>query len=365
MHILFLIYSLAGGGAERVTVNLANHFVSNGHRVTIATLTDKDIPDKYALDEQVKRVWLGLAEEGRSLIHSGALLFRRVSTVRKLLRAEAPDAAIGMMTTSASLLALAGGFLPPKLVGAERTFPPAAPLPPLWRVLRRLAYRRLDLVVAQTRMMADWLEANTGATVTVIGNPWLRPNPDRSEAETPGPDAGNPPTILAAGRLAVEKRFDLLLEAFARCAGSRPEWRLVIAGNGPLRDELVHRAERLGIGERVHFPGRVDNLDDWYSASEIFVLSSEFEGFPNVLLEAMGHGMAVLSFDCPTGPRELIRNEENGLLAKHLDVTDLAAGLGRLMGDPALRQRLGQSATEVRNRLSIDRVAALWLAALE
>jgi glycosyltransferase involved in cell wall biosynthesis len=363
MHILFLIYSLEGGGAERVTVSLANRFAATGHRVTVATLAGRDIPDNYALDSEVKRVWLDAAGQGRSKLHSVALLFGRVSRVRAFLRAEMPDVAIGMMTTTASLLALAGRSLPIRLVGAERTFPPAAPLPLSWRMLRRLCYRRLDLVVAQTRMMADWLEANTGAKVAVIGNPWIEPAA-AAFATTAPVTCNGPRTILAAGRLAVEKRFDLLLEAFARCASSRPEWQLAIAGSGPLQQQLAALADRLGLAERVHFPGRVENLDEWYSASDVFVLSSQFEGFPNVLLEAMGHGMAVVSFDCPTGPRDLITHEENGLLAKHLDVADLAAALGRLMDDPALRERLGRTATSVRTQLSIDRIADLWLAAI-
>jgi len=363
MHILFLIYSLQGGGAERVTVNLANHFSAHGHRVTVATMTGSAVPDNYVLDPTVRRLWLDLAEEGRSTLHSIALLRRRVSKLRKLLRAQAPDVAIGMMTTSASLLSLAGRGLPVKLVGAERTYPPAAPLALPWKILRRLTYRRLDLVVAQTRMMADWLEEKAGATVTVIGNPWIEPSGAGTRVDAPARQPGQH-TVLAAGRLAVEKRFDLLIEAFARCALARPEWQLVIAGSGPLRADLVRQAERLDVQGRVHFPGRVDNLDAQYSASDIFVLSSQFEGFPNVLLEAMGHGMAALSFDCPTGPRELIANGTNGLLARHLDVADLADGLARLMDDAALRARLGQAAMAVRSEYSIDRIAGLWLKAV-
>jgi glycosyltransferase involved in cell wall biosynthesis len=138
----------------------------------------------------------------------------------------------------------------------------------------------------------------------------------------------------------------------------------VIAGSGPLHDELADQAERLNVAGRVHFPGRVENLDAWYTASDIFVLSSQFEGFPNVLLEAMGHGMAVLSFDCPTGPRDMITHGANGLLARHLDVTDLSEGLARLMDDAPLRARLGHAATEVRTDVSIDRIAERWLTAI-
>jgi glycosyltransferase involved in cell wall biosynthesis len=268
-----------------------------------------------------------------------------------------------MMVKTASLMALAGHPVPVKLVGAERTYPPAAPLPVFWRFLRKVAYRRLDLVVAQTRMMAEWLTAKTGAQVAVIGNPWIEPCCAADVRASPELRDGCH-TILAAGRLAAEKRFDLLLEAFARCAPSRPGWRLAIAGGGPLRQDLEALAEQLGVADRVLFVGRIEHLDEWYSACEIFVLSSQFEGFPNVLLEAMGHGMAVVSFDCPTGPRDLITHAENGLLAKHLDVADLASALGRLMDDRALRERLGQAATSVRTRLSIDRVADLWLAAI-
>jgi glycosyltransferase involved in cell wall biosynthesis len=222
-----------------------------------------------------------------------------------------------------------------------------------------LAYRRLDLVVAQTEQMAEWLRANTGVRVVVIGNPWLEREP-QVEGE---PEVRGRHVVLAAGRLSSEKRFDLLLQAFAQAAATRPQWRLVIAGEGPLEADLKHQAGELGVGDRVEFPGRVEHLDSLYASSDIFVLSSLFEGFPNVLLEAMGHGLAVMSFDCPTGPRELIAHEENGLLVPHLDLAALTDTLGRLMDHPALRSRLGEAAREVRTRLSIDRIAQRWLEA--
>jgi len=365
MRILLLINSLSldGGGAERATANLANHFAGLGHHVTVVTLSSPT-RDIYPLASAVEVIGLGVAVAARSPLQSLLTLVRSALAVRRVLAAVRPDAAIGMMSNAAILLALAGRPLPVKLLGSERTYPPAAQLPRAWRMLRKLCYRRLDRMVAQTGRVAEWLREHTGVETTVIPNPWLAP----ANAGVPVlPNDLLPPegkVILGAGRLAREKRFDLLIRAFAGCAGNRPDWRLVIVGSGPLHGDLRALADRLGLADRVLLPGRAGNLAEWYSRSDIFALSSEFEGFPNVLLEAMGCGLATLAYDCPAGPGELIQTERNGILIEPLSLDGLTEGLCRLMDSPDLRARLGAAATEVRSRYAFDRIGGQWLAAM-
>jgi glycosyltransferase involved in cell wall biosynthesis len=162
------------------------------------------------------------------------------------------------------------------------------------------------------------------------------------------------------GRLAPQKGFDLLLEAFSRIARSFPEWRLVILGSGSLKDELEAKSRALNLGDQVVFLSACANPFPTLQAADLFVLSSRFEGFPNALAEAMSCGLAVISFACPYGPAEIIRHEVDGLLVPPGDIPALAAALGRLMANPQERERLAARAPDVLMRFSKEKILAMW-----
>jgi glycosyltransferase involved in cell wall biosynthesis len=167
--------------------------------------------------------------------------------------------------------------------------------------------------------------------------------------------------LLAVGRLSEEKGFDRLLKAFSELAPTNPEWDLVILGEGALRSELEISVRALGLAARVYLPGRAGNVGDWYASADLYVMSSRFEGFPNTLGEAMAHGCAAVSFDCDTGPRDIIRHNEDGILVPPVDdVQGLAAALENLMQDDELRRRMAEKATEVRQRYSFKNILEMW-----
>jgi len=162
------------------------------------------------------------------------------------------------------------------------------------------------------------------------------------------------------GRFYHQKGFDLLLRAFARLKDRYAQWTLTILGDGPLRDELQRLCEKLGVSERVFLPGRVKNPEHFLKQAELFVLPSRFEGFPNALCEAMACGLPVIASDCPSGPREIIRDGKDGVLVPNQDIRALTGAMGWLMSNEAERNRLAAAAVEVIERFGMEKIIKRW-----
>lgn len=362
MNLVIFISSLSSGGAERVTANLADYWATKGWQVTVVTLADRDL-DFYRLLPSVRLIGLRLLRESPNVLLGIFNTLKRVLALRRVLKAIGPDVVLAMMDKNNILLALAGlGLSNLVIIGSEHIHPPQYPWGTLWEFLRRHLYARLDAVVALTETSAAWLRQHTSARrVPVIPNavPYPLPSqPPRVEPPSKAPRQSR--LLLAVGRLCDQKGFDLLLAAFQKLARHFPDWLLVILGDGPLRGELTRQIMTAGLQDRVLLPGRAGNMGEWYEAADLFVLSSRYEGFPNVLVEAMAHGLPAVSFDCDTGPRDIIRHEVDGLLVPPGNADALAQALGCLMQDEQLRQRYASRAFEVRERFSMGRVAGMW-----
>ena len=360
--ILLVMNSLAGGGAERAASTLANFWASRGREVTIVTLA-RVSDDFYPLDRRVGRIALDLADDSRHLLHGVWHNVRRVVALRRVLRTHRPCIAIAMMSTPNVLLACASHGMPTvRTIGSERCYPPHAPLGRLWHALRRTLYGRLGAMVALTGECARWIEDHTSATrVCVIPNAIAWPLPDHPPRRDPLTLCPYPrKLVLAVGRLDGVKHFDALIEAFAPLAGPFPDWDLVILGEGPERALLAAAVERLGLAQRVLFPGLAGNVAQWYARADLFALTSLSEGFPNALAEALAHGVPAVSVDCHTGPRDIVRHGIDGLLVPVNDAGALTAALARVMGDAALRQRMAACASDARRRFSLARIGQMW-----
>jgi glycosyltransferase involved in cell wall biosynthesis len=360
-RLVIVVHSMGGGGAERVTANLANHWAGKGWPITVVTLAPVSA-DFYQLHPAVLRLSLDLAGDSRTAAHGVWQNFRRVRALRRALRMCRPDIALGVMSTANVVLALAAFGLRVRVIGSEHVHPPTYPLSRLWERLRRYIYGRLDALAVLTHQTARWFEAHTRARrITVIPNaaPWPLPIHEPIIAPAMVCRVGRP-LLLAVGRLSEEKGFERLLEACSGLMKKYPEWDLVILGEGPLRPELERQVTAAQLGGRVFLPGRVGNLAQWYERADLYVMSSRYEGFGNTLAEALVHGLPAVSFDCDTGPRDIIRHEIDGLLVPPGDVACLAAALDRLMGDADLRRKFAARAAEARERFSIERIAGKW-----
>lgn len=356
MRITLVISSLASGGAERVMSTLANYWVKQGWCVTLLTF-DNGTKPFYPLDERVK--WRPLDIEGISgnRLHTPRRSLRRLWILRQAIVDSQPQVILAFVDKTNVLTLLASRGLGIPVIISERVSPLHWPIGRWgWCWLRRWLYPQAACLVLQTEAALRYYPLVLRRRVRVVPNAAIVRVPDSVRIQ-PSPKS---PTLIAMGRLTSQKGFDLLLEAFAAVAPHYPHWSLTIWGEGPERENLEALRDMLGLHRQVCLPGCTSTPGLEMARADLFVLSSRFEGFPNVLCEAMAVGLPVIGCNCPDGPSELIRHGIDGLLVPPEDVDALAAAMDVLMGDDSARQRFGQRALEVLERFSQERVMALW-----
>jgi glycosyltransferase involved in cell wall biosynthesis len=282
----------------------------------------------------------------------------RIVRLRRALREAGAPVAIAFVAQTAVLTGLASIGLPLRVVAAERNDPQHHDLGPIWNHLRRFAYRRADLVTANSRGVVEAL-----ADFVPRGRLAFLPNP------LPAPPACKParlsaPTILSIGRLNRQKAHDVLLRAFALFATERPDWRLAIMGEGPEEMRLRELASHLGIASQVDWLGRQDSPYPFLRACRIFVLASRHEGMPNALLEAMSCALPCIVSDGSPGPLELVQDGANGLVVPVDDAEALAGAIKRLAADQSFAEALGAQARKSVKNHAPDAALKVWDEAL-
>ncbi len=354
MKKLFLVtHKMSGGGCERVIAQLLERFSADGVDCTL--ISECAVSSFYSLPDCVGHVYLGRGETLRS-----SEIPRAYLRLRRLVRRERPDVVLAMpeKVNVWTVLALLGTGVP--VVVSERNDPHRHPESRVKRLLRRLAYPFAAGFIFQTEEAAAYFGTRIRARGVVLDNPL-------DGARIPAPYEGpRKKVITAAGRLHPQKNFAMLLRAFARFYRVHHDYSLVIYGEGEQREKLAGLASRLGVAGAVELPGQTKTLPEDISDCAIFALSSDYEGMPNALIEAMACGLCCIATDCPIGGvASLIRDGENGLLVPAGDEDALLAALLAAADDPALAERLGKSAERIKTRLDATRVAAEWRRYLE
>lgn len=357
MRVTMVIYSLGPGGAERVLVNMANYWVCKGWEVCLFTLDNGRNSPFYALDPAVRHRPLGVAEESHTIGQRIRNNLHRVRTLRSAILESAPDAVISLMseTNVLTLLATVGLRIP--VLVQEQIDPNRHAIGILWNLLRRWTYPWATHVVVLGERSLNYFPARVRRRARIIPNPVFI-SPSRNTKPVTG--RGNTSTIIAMGRLVPQKGFDLLLQAFACVAPRHPGWFLKIWGEGPLRAELEALVGKLGLEDHVCLPGLTKEAHEQFRQADIFVLSSRYEGFPVVLCEAMACGLPSISFNCPSGPEQIISSGVNGILVASGDVDKLAVAMDMLMNDGGTRRRLAVRAPEIMDRFGIANIMGMW-----
>ena len=360
MRLTIVLPSLAaGGGAERAVVWLSHGLLERGHILSVITLSGA-ADDFHILPEGVTRIALDVRSESSTPLHGLWRNVKRSSALRAALKHTAPDVVIAHINQTNVLAAFASLGAAWPLIVVEHSGTLLKSPGRVWRVLRRALYGRAARVVCVSQGAANYFDWLSKSRKSVIYNPLIAP------PETPLPDL--PPMahdgrrwVVAMGRLLHVKGFDLLLDAWARIAAQhKANWQLLILGAGPLRARLEKQRDTLQLQDSVTFTGLVPQPFAVLRRAELFVMPSRAEGLPYALLEAMACGCPAVAFDCPDGPREIIRYGVDGLLLPNGDTPALAAALDNLLSDDVVRQRLAQNAPEVLERFGLAAAVAQW-----
>lgn len=358
MKLTFVISSMEAGGAERVLSILANHWADKGWNITILTFTNS--PSFFDLHSSINYHSLDILERSPLAVQRVLDNFKRLWVLRKAIQKSEPQVVISFLTdiNVHTLVSTLGLGLP--VIVSERSEPGKHFHGAIWDKLGRWTYPLADKVVSVTESADHYFEWLPKDKRCIIPNPIISRSSNAEDGELPKGIDPEKKWLVAMGRLTQVKGYDLLLTAFQKIAVKYDDWQLIILGEGNLRLELANLRRTLGLENQVILPGLLKNPFPLLNKSQLFVLSSRYEGFVNSLGEAMACGLPAVSFDCPGGPREIIRHEIDGILVAPEDVPALAEALDRLMGNEMERKRLAAKAVEVVKRFSKDKTMEMW-----
>ena len=363
-RLTLVIHSLAQGGAERDMAHLARCWAERGNDVAVVTL-DSVATDSYPLVEGVTRIGLGLAGDSHGWLQAISNNRQRIRALHDILRQRSPQTVVSFIDRMNVVTLKAATSLEDPVIVSERIDPRHHEPGRIWRWLRRRTYPLCTAQVVLTHSVRDWCrQLAPRQPVHVIPNPARRPETGSTDASREWAPADRS-VLLGMGRLHPQKGFDRLLPIFARLRSAHPNWHLVLLGEGDERARLEARVRDLGLQQHVSLPGWVSDVDGALSRSDLFVLPSRYEGFGNVVAEALACGVPVVTMDCPSGPGEIVRDGVDGLIVPAEDTARLEQALDRVMGDAQLRDQFSARGPEVLDRFSEQKFLAQWDAVLE
>jgi glycosyltransferase involved in cell wall biosynthesis len=353
MKVCIITRSMLAGGAERVIAQLVKYMTMKNVDCKIITLNDQEV--FYDLPKQVGIYAIGEKSDNKYLDK-----YLKYRELRHIIKKFKPDVVLALPEEIGIYVipALIGTNIP--VVVSERNNPWVMPWKKETRLLRRIFYPLAAGFVFQTDQAASYFSQNIRKKSIVLPNPLdLERIPEQWKGD-------KRKEIVAAGRFEEQKNFPLLIKAFAKFHESHDDYHLTIYGDGSLREELETLASSLLPKEAYSFPGKTSELLEYINGATMFVLSSDYEGLPNVVIEAMAMGIPVVSTDCPSGgPAELINNEVNGLLVQVGNIEEMAMAMSKVAGDPEFAAKLGFNSTKIKTILNSNNVAEQWRKYLE
>ena len=351
--IAFVLGGLNYGGAERVASKMIRYWNDEARPLSVISRRGPE-HDFFKIPENIERYNLG--GEGASA-NKIVALFKNIPHIlklRKAIKQSEADVVISFLTKTNIQTILASIGLRVRIVISERNDTTRQHYPWPWPYLRKKVYRFADVVTANSQVAIDGMKSYVSKKkLHLVRNPLQFPEyfakPDCSTI------------LLNVGRLVPQKAQYLLLEAFSKIEMSIiKDWKCVILGEGDERVNLRKQSSRLNIHDKLELAGLVENPSQYYTSAAIFVLTSEYEGTPNALLEAMAHGLPVVVSDSLPGAMEYVQDGKNGLIFEALNSDDLSEKLEYLINNPNLRKKMGDKSIDLVKDLSIDIVMQNW-----
>lgn len=351
-RIALFINSLQKGGSERVMVNLAEYFYNQKYDVILVTQYKRE--SEYELLPQIRRIYSEPKDEALtgSRMKNFLLRFR---LLRDIWQNYQPDIILSFLGKNNLMAIATAAFLPAKVAVSVRGEPTMEYEGRLMQFLAKRMFRFADGVILQTARAKEFFPKAVRKKSVILKNPL---NPVFLEQK---PVLQRDNVIVAAGRLDENKNHTMLIHAFARIAGEYPEMKLAIYGEGELRERLTELVAEKELSDRIMLPGSIDHVAEEIGRAKIFALTSNTEGMPNSIIEAMVLGTPVISTDCPCGgPAALIEDGENGLLVPVGDAYALADAMRKLLSDEELAHKIGENARKLAKELAPERVDREW-----
>ncbi len=336
--ILFVLNLMGRGGASRVISILANHYAKRGWNVSILL---RRIDVAYPLDESIKIIEIGMRRKNH---------LQWISSIRKYIK-EHPNSIIvsfQSMMNIYSVIATRGKKV--KLIISERNDIKLSSKRHIFSIAKKL-YPKADAIVFQSNKVMNYFNDDAKAKGHIILNPvsvTVSAKPDNKEKK-----------IVNCGRLAPQKNQLLLIHTFSEVVKKYPDYNLYIYGEGKLRSTLISEIEKLGLRDKVFLPGNVADIHERISDAEVFVLSSDFEGLSNALLESMMMGLPCISTNC-AGSDEIIVDGENGLLVPVNDMNSLYEAIIKLIENRELREKISRGAVLSSEQFKYENVISHW-----
>ena len=350
LKIAICIPSLGSGGAERVTSILANKLNENGYEVSIIMLSH--MLCVYPLSDEIKVESLDCDDDANMPYLKRFIT--RLKKIRRAVSAISPDVIISFMseTNIDVCFALLGMNIP--IIVSERNDPAVDPRSKIKQIMRKVAYLKPNGFVFQTPDAQAYFAKRIQKKSRIILNPLtgMLPSPFDGEREK---------RIVAVGRLNRQKNFHMLIDAFSEFVKSNPEYVLEIYGEGSLEETVKEYITSKNLDGRVLLKGFCKDVHERTLSAQMFVMSSDFEGMPNALLEAMAIGLPCISTDCPCGgPRMLIEPYKNGILVPVNDSKKMLEAMTYMVTHPAQAKEMAQNAVGVRERADVNVIYGQW-----
>lgn len=349
-RIMFYINVLGGGGAERVMCNLANDFSTRNYEVYL--VASFPVKKEYTLSEKIYKLYLEDSERQTTFIRRN---LGRVWKLRKLCKKIKPDILCGFMAEPNFRVLAATIGTRIKTIISVRNDPNREYAGKLNRYLAKTLFLRADGCVFQTKEAKEWFPEELQRKSTIIMNQVAEQFFLECSSEK------NIDALVSVGRLSKQKNHHMLIEAFAMVAGKFPDVCLKIYGDGPLKEELNEYISEIGLDHRVMLEGSVKDVPSVLSNCKGFILSSDYEGMPNTLLEAMAMGCPSISTDCPCGgSRAIIQDGKNGLLVPIKNAECMAEAICNILSNPEFAYMLGKNAKKTALGFHPQNIFSKW-----